>query len=258
MRNTELLIDLRIIFIGINVEVRLLNRNTPVRIIPCLLLIECARSFDLQLLVIMKITQIAAVAQLPLQQIVVSVEFTLYFVVGLNSSHFSERLNVHLLEGPLEGFLGDILEEIRIIREAWTTYDGDVALVALNDDISHTSNVVWQDIKCLALTKRKHDCISGYLFAYSKESFLQLGVEDLACIDRDKWANMRIDLRYNEGVDIEELSQSLHREILSNRAVLERHTLRARIIVNDVPIVELLHQINTGEHPWDSTGGCDC
>ena len=112
-----------------------------------------------------------------------------------------------------------------------------MALVALNDDISHTSNVVWQDIKCLALTKRKHDCISSYLFAYSKESFLQLGVKDLACIDRDKGANMRIDLRYNECVDIEELSQSLHWEILSNRAVLERHTLRARIIVNDVPIV---------------------
>ena len=100
MLDTELLVQLRVVFIR-EAEVSFFDRNVQVRIIPGLRLVECSCCNDPQLFLISDVCKFAAVPELTFQQVIVSVELSLNAEVALDSGHFTQRLNIHRLEGTI-------------------------------------------------------------------------------------------------------------------------------------------------------------
>ena len=82
-------------------------------------------------------------------------------------------------------------------------------------------------------------------------------MEDGIFVDTDEGNNVGVHLRNDERVDIEQFSQSLHWQVLAERAVNELHALRAWIILDDAAIIKLLHQVNFLANTWNGTRGND-
>lgn len=98
-----------------------------------------------------------------------------------------------------------------------------MAFVSLDDDVEDTSEVAWQDTETVKLSDAVFDSISGERLRDEHDLFAELRVQHLPVVDRDEGYHVRVDLGDDEGVHVEELRQSLHGQVLADRAVDKLH-----------------------------------
>ena len=88
-----------------------------------------------------------------------------------------------------------------------------MASVTLLNNPEDSIYVCRQNADSFGLSQHIFDRVSVQYFGHPEKPFLELGVEYLASINRDKRTDVWIDLRDNESVHIEELCQTLHGKV---------------------------------------------
>jgi len=122
-----------------------LERYVDVWIIPCFCLIESAEGRDFQVFFVAHVCELAAIAQLRLQKVVIAIELALNREVRLDASHFAQRLHVARLETFLVRLRRQVSQNVIVVAEGWTRHDSHVTLVTLIDNVCDLSDIPRQE-----------------------------------------------------------------------------------------------------------------
>lgn len=80
-----------------------------------------------------------------------------------------------------------------------------MTFVALRDYRGYVLDGIREEPQSVHLLDEEFHCVSNNLLRGTQESFLELGVKHLACVDGDKRDDVRVDLRDDKRVYVEEL-----------------------------------------------------
>ena len=81
-----------------------------------------------------------------------------------------------------------------------------MTLIALHYNASYAANVAWKQAKSFCLSDDILNCVPCEALSQAQKALLELCIQNLPCVDGDKWTNMRIHLRHDESIDVEKLS----------------------------------------------------